>query len=570
MPLLNRIEAAVQLGVSPDLLDYFASKCPKRGEKRLLKFSEQNGMRYFDKAELLSYEKFLRDPWPLPPKGKRPTIPEAIKDDIRAESHYSCAICGYANNGEIAHIEPVASSLNNSPENLLLLCPNHHTAYDYGFRPAANLGIKEIRSAKRLKRRSRQSMLRAEGNLLNVIEGVLKTIKRLEKELKSADAANQVAVYETEMRYLLSHLPDLTTEAEEQALRDKDSIGLHDKLLSKLPSLRKLTLGANTDSVTTRTTAKSITSVSSKVIIDLDEEECPLCHASGQIGLVGDLCPYCGGSCFVETEKADSFNLEDVELAECPHCCGRGQTGLRGDLCIYCGGRQLVDMEEAEEYDPDEVDAVPCPHCEGSGQYGLLGDFCRFCGGAQTVSRSLTEEYDSNEIDEVECPHCEGRGTYGLRGDYCRFCKGQQLIGRELAAKYDPDSLGEVECPHCEGRGMYGLVGDFCRFCHGEQTVCAERAAEYVANDIDEVECPHCEGVGARGNGSYCAYCRGSQLIPSEKAESYNPDDIDEEECPRCHGSGTTGLVGDTCKSCKGDGVVSEAYADAYRQKYGQ
>jgi DnaJ-class molecular chaperone len=35
-----------------------------------------------------------------------------------------------------------------------------------------------------------------------------------------------------------------------------------------------------------------------------------------------------------------------------------------------------------------------------------------------------------------------------------------------------------------------------------------------------------------------------------------------------CNGSGQTGLVGDECKLCKGNGFVTEAKATAYRNKY--
>jgi hypothetical protein len=40
-------------------------------------------------------------------KGQRPAIPDSIKTDIKAESHYGCAICGYSGNGEVAHVEAV-------------------------------------------------------------------------------------------------------------------------------------------------------------------------------------------------------------------------------------------------------------------------------------------------------------------------------------------------------------------------------------------------------------------------------------------------------------------------------
>src|SRR5215475_5098317 len=101
--LLNKIEAAMKLGFSMELLDYFTKKCPKQDETRVLKTSQADGQVLFDDGELLSYQNWLRQPWPYT-KGPRPPIPEAIKTDIKAESHYGCAVCGYSDNGEIAHI----------------------------------------------------------------------------------------------------------------------------------------------------------------------------------------------------------------------------------------------------------------------------------------------------------------------------------------------------------------------------------------------------------------------------------------------------------------------------------
>lgn len=50
-----------------------------------------------------------------------------------------CAICGYDNHVEIAHIRPVSDfpgdtliSEINSKDNLIALCPNHHWEYDHG------------------------------------------------------------------------------------------------------------------------------------------------------------------------------------------------------------------------------------------------------------------------------------------------------------------------------------------------------------------------------------------------------------------------------------------------------
>lgn len=45
---------------------------------------------------------------------------------------YKCAICGYNKFVNAHHIEPWAKNENNSLENGILLCPNHHAEADYG------------------------------------------------------------------------------------------------------------------------------------------------------------------------------------------------------------------------------------------------------------------------------------------------------------------------------------------------------------------------------------------------------------------------------------------------------
>src|ERR1700722_16620517 len=144
--LLSKIEAAMKLGISVELLEYFTKKGPKQNETRRLKVRKVDGQGFFDDKELLSYQNYLNEPWPFT-KGSRPPIPEAIKDDIKSEAHHGCAICGHSDNGEVAHIEAVADSLNNSPDNLIFLCPNHHTKYDLGFKPKSNVTRDVIQAA---------------------------------------------------------------------------------------------------------------------------------------------------------------------------------------------------------------------------------------------------------------------------------------------------------------------------------------------------------------------------------------------------------------------------------------
>jgi hypothetical protein len=78
-------------------------------------------------------------------------------------------------------------------------------------------------------------------------------------------------------------------------------------------------------------------------------------------------------------------------------------------------------------------------------------------------------------------------------------------------------------------------------------------------------------GVAGRVVDEACG--QGASILPTshlveDSAPQYDPDDFDEETCPRCNGSGQTGLVGDECKLCKGNGFVTEAKAITYRNTY--
>jgi DnaJ-class molecular chaperone len=525
--LLAKIEAAMKLGLSIELLDTFSKKCPKLNETRLLKTMKVDGQVFFDEGELLSYQNWLSEPWQYT-KGQRPPIPDAVKSDIKAESHYGCAICGYSDNGEVAHIEAVAETLNNSPDNLIFLCPNHHTKYDLGYKPSSNITLEVVRAAKLVKRSTRQRVMRHEANATKLLVAVASLLKGLEQKLKHQEASvDLVQVYLTETKSLMERLPDLAANAGDAAKADKDLGDVGTAIAKVAPKLLK----ASSGSVKSKEDSAVRTALSA-VVKTVDDE------------------------------------LLDFDEVECPHCCGAGMTGLVGDLCVYCKGACFVSSEEADAYDPDDIDQVECPRCGGRGMIGLASTLCTFCKGSCVVTSARAEEFDEDNLPEKECPHCNGTGTRGLVSDVCPYCKGDTFVSKEELAAYDQARVDEVECPHCNGAGTTGLVSDLCRYCGGSQFVTLEKKTKYTRDKIDEVECPHCNGTGLRGAGEFCAYCRGSQVISTKKAEEYDPDDFDEETCPRCNGSGQIGLVGDQCRLCKGNGFVTEAKASAYRKKY--
>jgi hypothetical protein len=528
LALIAEIEAAMQMGIGVELLRYFTETCPKHGEDRLLPKKVIDNVAHFDSNELLSYQKYLAQPWPTKSGRQRPHIPEAIKNDVRAECHLACAICGDLNRGEIAHIEAVAKTANNSPDNLVLLCPNHHTEYDLGYKPSSNVSLEALRAAKLLKRQARVRMQRYEANAFKTAASVMTTVKNLAAKLKTLESHQLIEVYETELAALMRGLPGMLDASQAEAKKDK-SLEDGGTLVSKVaPTISRATAGLSSSATPAqiRNAAATVSAAVEESLIELDEVDCPNCGGSGTTGLVGDFCAYCHGDMVVSEEQARNYDPDQIDETDCPRCGGRGLTGITSFICAYCRGSCRVSKTKAGMYDPDEMDEVDCPHCGGRGMTGLSGNICAYCGGAQRLTTAAAEGYNRAEINEVDCPHCLGRGVTGLVGDRCGFCKGSQTVSREKAEDYDREELDEVDCPHCGGRGSTGLAQQ------------------------------------------YCNYCKGSQTVSSAKAKEYDPDDIDETDCPRCGGSGTTGLRSAICALCNGACTVSRDKKRAYRKKF--
>jgi hypothetical protein len=54
----------------------------------------------------------------------------AAKDPARLPCRYPCEICGFNRAVELAHVIPARLGAEAKDENLLILCPNHHTLFD--------------------------------------------------------------------------------------------------------------------------------------------------------------------------------------------------------------------------------------------------------------------------------------------------------------------------------------------------------------------------------------------------------------------------------------------------------
>lgn len=532
MAYITMIEASIKLGISMELLDYFTTRCPKSGQTNILQFNTNaDGLKLINETDITAYRDYLNAPWPKPPKGTRPHIPDAIKEDIKKESSYSCAICGNMNHGEIAHIEPVAETMNNSPDNLIYLCPNHHTQYDYGHKIASNIQLAEIKAAKLMKRNSRKRMMQNEHNATKALTLLMNQISKIQKNLETEDATGiRHQILTTEAQNLFKLVPQLTQTAEEQAGKDKEFNKIEQIIISSALTLNEIATSI-VGATDTNRVSQMIVSAAEKVkeiLIDIDDIPCPHCGGNGQTGLVGDLCSYCTGSCLITKDQANNYDPQRIDEVNCPHCNGRGTTGLRSNFCAYCGGSCVVSTLDEEDYDLSEIDEEPCPRCDGSGQYGFQGELCPYCYGDQMVTHVKASNYDENSIDQVNCPHCTGRGILGWNSIVCAFCNGSMLISSEDAVMYDPDEVDQVSCPHCGGSGQVGI------------------------------------------NSSTCPYCEGDCVMNRDKHDNYDIEELDEVDCPHCSGRGTTGLVGDICKACDGKTTVSREFKEAYNEKYGR
>ncbi|MBR0860099.1 hypothetical protein [Bradyrhizobium liaoningense] len=528
MAYLSEIEAALFLGLKVETVQYLSKTCPKTGDNRTLKFVKLDGGKAYDEAELEAYRTYLNEPWPLPTSGARPTIPKAIRDDVKEESHHACAICGHMDNGEIAHIEAIAKTLNNAPGNLIYLCPNHHAKYDLGYKVKSNVTADEIKAAKLLKQNARRRVMKYEAFATKSLISLIQFVRNLEKSIASAATDNIKAMHLAELTNLLASVPELTKAAEAEAKGDKLTTKPEKALIKIAPKLSAIssTVPAKQTEMALRDKAKRLVAEVEDVLVDIDEVDCPHCNGRGLTGLVNDFCRYCKGSCFVSSTKAEAYDPADIDEVECPRCHGRGTTGLVSDLCAYCRGSCVVTHAKAEAYAPDDIDELDCPHCNGKGTTGLANDFCAYCHGSCVVSQARYDAYDPEEIDETDCPHCNGKGTTGLVNNFCAYCHGSCVVSQAQHDSYDREEIDEADCPHCNGKGTTGLANDFC------------------------------------------AYCHGSCVVSQARYDAYDPEEIDEVECPRCRGRGTTGFVGDICKLCHGSCVVKEATADAYRRKH--
>jgi tetratricopeptide (TPR) repeat protein len=126
--LLDETKAALMLGITKELLYAFVKNGAK-GKKLQVKRDSNNN--FFDRQDLVEWDKFLHEPWALN-SSQKPDVPRTIKEYLKIESGGKCCRCGNGHRIDDAHIVPWAESLSHHPHNLIRLCTNCHTKYDDG------------------------------------------------------------------------------------------------------------------------------------------------------------------------------------------------------------------------------------------------------------------------------------------------------------------------------------------------------------------------------------------------------------------------------------------------------
>ena len=128
--LLTPLEAAHYLGITRELVfQYTKPKFAKESRLRKLKTVEFDGAARFSASELDDFDALLAGKWPSN-EGRRPQVPRAIEDHLRAESFNQCARCGTGNGVETAHIKSWAKSHSHHPANLIRICSACHVEHD--------------------------------------------------------------------------------------------------------------------------------------------------------------------------------------------------------------------------------------------------------------------------------------------------------------------------------------------------------------------------------------------------------------------------------------------------------
>jgi len=499
--IISEYEAAALVAMSPDLLRWLTSYAPKTGIKTKLKVAkkEKDGRLFYDREELLSFDAFLRQPWPAK-SGKRPNLPSEIREEIRVEANGECAICcKHGNKCEAAHLEPVATTYSNHPENLLWLCANHHTSYDKGHYGPKDEDADFVGNYKKILRRYRVMQWQMQAELSIKLLTALESCALLSKQLENATTREQVAAVEAVAVKFLADLPSIAP------------VSKADKRYSQFEKISAEIQNLTSSSAPVKSRLDRAAVMRAEFVVTMGMVACPLCDATG-VRDGGD-CPVCGGDREVAREDLDRIELDQFAVVQCPLCEGEGTRN--GEACTACGGDGEMERRQAEWIDIRDYSTVDCPICAGSRVY--FGEECRACNGGGEMEKRNADMLDRHGYDVVDCPLCGGSGRYD--GSDCPPCRGERKMLRRDADNIDLRDYDFTDCPVCEGTGR--LRGDDCPACHAEGTIERRYLDRIDAREYALVDCPVCENDLNRRD--ECRACGGEGNMMRRHADQIDP-----------------------------------------------
>ena len=488
-PILNEYQAAALVGLSPTLLVWLTKYAPKQSDDRKLKTeSIKDGVRFFETEELVAFNAWLKKPWPKKEGQKRPPIPKGIREEIKIEANAACAIChGHKDSCEAAHIDPVAKSKNNHPENLIWLCSNHHTVFDKGYLGPNKEDAEFVISLKRVLHKYKAMLWGTQAEVSGEIFHVLSLCKALKGNLASASTAEQVGAIEALAMKVVAVVPSLapvskadpkfeafkTIDLTFASVAKKQNVSeflqkaeeAHDAFVVAMGYVVcPVCKGSGIHNGVDCAACQGDGQIDQKFAADVDPRQyelvkCPVCNGSGRHD--GDDCPGCGGEGKLEQRFADLIDMRGYEKVQCRMCQGSGRR--RDEPCPACLGEGELEKRFADDPYMAMYEYVDCPICKASGYFD--GEVCDACHGDRQMEFRYADQIRVADYSKVRCPICTGSGI--RKGDTCHACQGDGDMDRRVAVSIDPRDYEDVDCPKCEGSGYFD--GDTCTTCHGDR-----------------------------------------------------------------------------------------------------
>lgn len=495
--LLNKYQAAALLDISPKLIEYFTKKTVKSKDNRKLIAKITKPELLFEKNDLEGYDNWLRAPWPAPPK-KRPHLPDAIREEIKQESNFECAICCKSGEaGEAAHIEPVRQGKCNHPHNLIWLCSNHHTKFDNGCWGPKENSVEVVRSIKNTLLHFNRFAWQSQADISQQIATILHICKELLEQLKTGVKEDEASAINRIAEKLLDLLPNLTekqkSKSTKQTLEQLSEDIEQERIKPKPNTRRKLEIA---------------TSYEEEYLDKSGLKRCPLCLGENHIYHYD--CPVCGGDGSIRSNVYP--DLSPFERIKCKLCKG---SGLNNHMtCPVCVGDGEIERRFDEVIDYSQYDDVECPLCEGTTKHNY--DDCPVCNAEGYLPQRVAFNVDTREYDEVECPLCEARGIYNH--DTCPACRGDRYMQRRFARDVDISEYQDKKCPACKGKRT--LYGEECPLCRGDGSIPAHIADQTDISLYKLVKCPACKGK-RQFHGDDCTSCNGEGTMLKLYVEKY-------------------------------------------------